>query len=522
MGAGLLLILAAGSCRKQSDMLRAYDHEDDLVFIRADSSFAAKFDIVWNGLNQYYALWDYEAEMGLDWDAVYDEFYPQFAALDKRGKGETVTDEELQGLMHKWLDPLHDGHFYATFKNHRTGSTVVFHQFDTRLSRREDYLVARGFETDMRYYDDPANGEVETDETGKVLIKRCATTTEVIIMRFMYTPGTGYMWIVDTIKALKTLPSLNELQSYMLQQLETLEGELKGLMDMDVDSAAARYNTLQTRYAFLEIPGFDPIDKGIISGNGLIVGCSLFKGNIVYLRLSSFRLTNYLDPSKTETTFDMSVPATRRLVEYVKVIWQTWFDTVQTLHKNGSLGGVIIDLRSNGGGKLSDGQYVVGALAPAGGLTYGYSRYKRGTGRYDYSPLMPAMIPALKQPHEAVTEPIVVLINGATVSMAELCTLCAKSLPNGVVVGKRSFGAICGLSGNETNSVNYAGHVGVKDKTPVYAYVPSEAAFDLDKKVIEAQGITPDIEVDFDLELYKKTGRDSQLDRALEYIRQGR
>jgi len=39
---------------------------------------------------------------------------------------------------------------------------------------------------------------------------------------------------------------------------------------------------------------------------------------------------------------------------------------------------------------------------------------------------------------------------------------------------------------------------------------------------LEGIGIEPDIEVDFDQKAYSATGRDSQLDRALEYIRTGK
>jgi C-terminal processing protease CtpA/Prc len=42
-----------------------------------------------------------------------------------------------------------------------------------------------------------------------------------------------------------------------------------------------------------------------------------------------------------------------------------------------------------------------------------------------------------------------------------------------------------------------------------------------DKQILEGVGLTPDIEVDFDVTLYRSTGRDTQLDRALQYLRTG-
>ena len=88
-----LLMSTAWSCRQESDALMGYDQNENLVFGDAETSFAAKFKVLWNGMNQYYAIWDYEAEYGLDWDAVYDEYLPQFEALDKR---DSVPDDELR------------------------------------------------------------------------------------------------------------------------------------------------------------------------------------------------------------------------------------------------------------------------------------------------------------------------------------------------------------------------------------------------------------------------------------------
>ncbi len=88
IGAGLLL-LTLGSCHEQSDTLVNYAHEDILAFSEAENSYAGKFNVLWNGLNQHYALWDYERDHGLDWDAVYDKYLPQFEALDQQ---KDVTD----------------------------------------------------------------------------------------------------------------------------------------------------------------------------------------------------------------------------------------------------------------------------------------------------------------------------------------------------------------------------------------------------------------------------------------------
>ena len=42
-----------------------------------------------------------------------------------------------------------------------------------------------------------------------------------------------------------------------------------------------------------------------------------------------------------------------------------------------------------------------------------------------------------------------------------------------------------------------------------------------DKQILEGVGLTPDIEVDFNVSLYTSTGRDTQLERVLQYITTG-
>ena len=48
------------------------------------------------------------------------------------------------------------------------------------------------------------------------------------------------------------------------------------------------------------------------------------------------------------------------------------------------------------------------------------------------------------------------------------------------------------------------------------------ATYTMDGRQEEGYGITPDIDVDLDINLYSGKKNDTQLDRALEYIRTGK
>ncbi|MBQ3629654.1 MAG: hypothetical protein II949_00265, partial [Prevotella sp.] len=106
LGAMLLLVMVTG-CREESDVVQNYVFNDGLAFEEAQKSYAGKFKVMWKALNQNYAIWDYERSLGVDWDAVYDEFLPKYEALDQRTD---VTDGELKDLLEATLAPLHDGH----------------------------------------------------------------------------------------------------------------------------------------------------------------------------------------------------------------------------------------------------------------------------------------------------------------------------------------------------------------------------------------------------------------------------
>lgn len=512
----VLLLLTMGACRPESDTLVPYDHNDKLVFAAADTSFAAKFQIMWNGLNQNYAIWDYEAEQGVDWDAIYDEYYPQFGALDRRGKDATVTDDELKALMQKALSPLHDGHFHFDMKNHKTGNTVTYAPAEDRNASRDDYAIANAFAPDLSYYADVANGLVETDAEGNPIAMSYNSSAVGLFMRFISTPGIGIQWVRDRIQELSALPSPTEMETFKLHQLRAFVQELRGTEGVKVDVAIDLYNRLREKYSFLEIPGYDYIDPAFVS-KGITFTYALLKGNIAYFHVSKFAMSVFLNDTTTQKTFDTSDPATMYHIQKMRDVWQAWLNAVQQLHRSGTLGGIILDVRGNTGGSVGDYQYFVGALVPSGGQHVGYQRYKRGTARYDYSPMMEATAPTMSTPHETITEPIAILTNCMSVSMSEMSSLGVKTLPNGKVIGKRTWGGLCPLAENEYNTYNYTGHIGVEGETAVYGYVPMLAAYTLDKKLIEGKGITPDIEVDLDVTLFQSTGRDSQLERALQY-----
>ena len=202
-----------------------------------------------------------------------------------------------------------------------------------------------------------------------------------------------------------------------------------------------------------------------------------------------------------------------------------WHDKVYQLHKEGKLKGVILDVRGNGGGSTSNLKNFAGLLFKGDKFQIGTCKRKNGTGRLDYDVPTPFYLPCLGTNSEDITEPIAILTNIMTASCAEFTTAAVKLHDNGVSIGTRTYGAGATLwnDGKNYTKFNYSGTIGIEGQTAVYAFIPMCVTYyDGGIGNIEGKGITPDIEVPFDHTLFKDTGRDSQFERALEYIRTGK
>lgn len=508
--AGALLLMMVG-CREESDSVLSYAFNDRMAFAKADTSFAGKFDVIWNGMNVNYALWDYEKENGLDWDAVYDKYYPRFAALD--AVDTLVSDRQLQELLEEVLSPLHDGHLYVQVINHVTENSVRISPASLRIEREriEEQNTAGNMKPSVAYY----------VATGDVL-----ETRQISTQTFLPAILTTISSLSSEISLLIMKESRTPEEDQRLALLMTVQTELNDAIsryagNADLEELMSSYNEIAFRYGYLNIPGMEPVDKKL-NTRAIDITYALFKGNVAYLRIDGFMLSSYLDSAYIKHDYGKPSARTKAVIDEVAATWKAWFDAIQVHHKAGDLGGVIIDVRNNGGGFVDDYRYVLGALLPSGGHHVTDARFKRGPGRYDYSPVMPQYLPTMKEEHVTVTEPIVVLCNCTSVSMAEQTSLGVKTLDNGTLIGTRTWGGMSALTTSDEYSNNYAGYVGEQGKTPVFCYVPMELVLSQEGKVMEGYGVKPDIELPLDYAAWNKgSGPDNQLERALSLIRTG-
>jgi len=523
------LPLCTFSCRPLGDDLLSYGQTDTNAYAQAGNSFAGEFKTLWLAMNENYGIWDYEEAKGLNWDAVYATYLPKFEALDDTLLHKTkVTDAELKALYEQFLDSLHDGHLMVQIFNRHTNKYIEIVPSKARnLRERAKEMEDEGEDnaTNLDYYRalSPSNplcaGACDAIDAKFIVVEEMDTVCSRLVRAAdIYIAGVDNAGGPD-----KYNDSLYSAVKKVRSTAQYIRKNADKARESDEDFAAmiVVYNNMCSAYDLVgtQLDVNMPTIEESLTGDELeFIASAVFNGGIAYLRFGGFALTSYLDkPAPDDTTSLVYAYHTA-----VNRVWHNWFDTIQTLHANGQLGGVIIDVRNNEGGAIDDYAYVLGALLPSGNFSSHYLRVKNGTGRLDFAPVVPFEFPTYTGAHAVIKdEPIVVLANIHSNSMAEMTTFGVKSLPNGHFIGTRTWGGLSALlDAPAAYSQTYSGCFGVKDVTPVYGFVPRYVAlFGEDMHVLEGVGITPDEVVPLDVTQWKSAKRDNQLEAALKYIR---
>ena len=159
---------------------------------------------------------------------------------------------------------------------------------------------------------------------------------------------------------------------------------------------------------------------------------------------------------------------------------------LEDLEKGGKLKGLILDMRNNPGGLLSQAIEVSELFLDSGIIVSTKGR----TGSHDIEAR------AHKNSHPRVY-PMIVLVNGGSASASEIVAGAFQDNKRALILGSRTFG-----KGSVQTILPLSDGSGLRLTTARY-YTPSG-------KSIQSSGITPDIEITFiapDEELKKKTPR---------------
>ena len=159
--------------------------------------------------------------------------------------------------------------------------------------------------------------------------------------------------------------------------------------------------------------------------------------------------------------------------------------------------GLILDLRGNPGGLLNEAILTAGLFLPKDDLVV-IERMKKGTEQLIQSPVEPI----------APDIPIVVLVDAGSASASEIVAGALQDHQRAVLIGEKTFGK---GSVQAPIELSNGGELRV---TVARWFTPNDRA-------IHGEGLEPDVAVeltqeDFDAE------RDPQLDRAVEYLLEGK
>jgi carboxyl-terminal processing protease len=237
--------------------------------------------------------------------------------------------------------------------------------------------------------------------------------------------------------------------------------------------------------------GFDSINT--INQSPLFSLCGTIRNEVLYFSCNEFSLfTSYNSPNQNSV---------QNTLNY-------FFSMLN--HMPSNIKELILDFRDNPGGELSDLNFVIGRFITTP-LHFGYTRYKSGTGRLDYTPWLNAYVNP-EPGSQALQIPIVVLADNFSASLTEIIVMAIHSLKNGIFIGETTWGATGLITSTDIYNdgpFSISGFMSVN--------ISSAEFKNIDNKIYEGIGFPPDLNVPFDISALN-AGDDPQLDSAINHI----
>ncbi len=165
--------------------------------------------------------------------------------------------------------------------------------------------------------------------------------------------------------------------------------------------------------------------------------------------------------------------------------------------------GMILDLRGNGGGSLSNVINIL-KMMPSHGQRLYSSQIKSGSAHDDFTPWVDTYAPDVSDDTTIFTRPVVVLVDRGCFSATSVFAICTQAYDNMVLMGDTTSGGL-GLP-----SMGYLPN-GWRYRLPV------TRTRTLDGNNYE-NGVPPDILLPFNRQMAQTLGRDNVIDSACRYI----
>ncbi|PUB32949.1 peptidase S41-like protein [Elizabethkingia sp. YR214] len=475
-------------------------------------SYADLFKVFWTVMDQRYNyFYEQKRADGMDWNAIYREYYPKFAALKTFGKStdndKDINDDKLKAAQYftDIVNPIIDQHFYVDIKLPASNNNVVStYRFSGGMKNKRNNIYP--FSAKYGYMKDRLAGNAlmldnfllagnlkSNPDIYYFSFAQFALTSnlKIDLLDKYLTPDTGNGLLLTTadIDASKELSSIkdatfrNKVRDFTVNILNQwnsfpASAEVKAFNDQ-----IAPFKTTEVvSDAFLDVT-----QKALTKSKNLVA----YNSGATYAPVLTAESLPYIQwfVSKmgTHVQWGYRLPQFQDAAQGIinkAPLYKNFFNPL----KKGDIKKIIIDLRGNGGGAIVDARFFTDRFITKPAV-WGYQRTKEGNGQFNYTP----WVPMQANPHQfglPSNIPIVILTDKGSASMSEMSTMMIKTQGSQVIsVGDYSAGATAGLGSPD----DFNG--GTRDQIAGYLtfYMPLMAAKDASGQVIEGVGVKPDI-----------------------------
>lgn len=327
-------------------------------------------------------------------------------------------------------------------------------------------------------------------------------TTNWDKMYRQYKPLFAQLNLQDKTDLVKSVSYFRHMTDGLIDSHYSINFKVPELVDSFLFPALSRKekNTnFHSPFLFISVDS-NYLDQGFLSGKYVASDnteisalCGTIKKKILYFYCNAFALSEAYYSSTDNG---------------IKATLQYFFNQLHDLPSN--IKGLIIDVRNNKGGNLTDLNFLVGRLIDKP-ILYGYTRYKSGNGRLAYTPWINAIINP-QAGAKAITVTLIVLADNYTASVAEAITMAIRTLPKSIFIGEITWGATEPITKNivyNDRPFQIPNFLSVYTASAVFKYK--------DGISYEGQGFLPDIFVPFNLNELNK-GKDPQLNKSISLI----
>jgi len=441
------------------------------------------FEDFWDYMNVNYVYWDMEEDKSgeyqedqteTDWDEIYTTYSAYFEALED--EDDLVTRNEYALTYFQDLtSTLIDHHYYMYLKSviltdDDSPSGLSYYNIslttpgETEVSTRDYYnedYVDLDFSEYNYYSFESYDSDIPTTSADSSSSSSASDAAYLMDGIYIYPSDFEIEDSIDVATALEIIEA---------------DDDAVATDDSSDDSGIDESHlpdTITTNLSNVEVCD----TSAYSSSSDYVIISALFDsdgdgtGDTPYLYMSNFYNTLYESDSNVTDVMD----------NFWALVYNTSGDN--------EVSKIIIDLRHNTGGYVADLTDVVGPLISEDeSLTYGYTRYKDGDNRTDYTPLIENKITGTATSDDNIPDvPIIVLADIYSVSMSDITILALQALggDDTILMGQRTWG------GNGPLVSTYFLD-GTEDNDYYYVYTSANAMFDVDGNTYEGVGITPD------------------------------